>query len=178
METKNEGMVRIKRGVTVHREPADVYNYWRDFENFPAFMFHVESVTTDGPRSHWVVRVPPGEKAEWDAEIVEDRPEHLIAWRTLPHSRINLAGSVEFRRAPGDRGTEVRIEIRYEPPDGASIVKLLGGDPDRQIRDDLRRFKQVMETGEVLLSDGAPEGTGVKPSKQRASQPIREAVRS
>jgi uncharacterized membrane protein len=176
MESKDSGMLRIKRGVTVNREIEDVYRFWRNFEQFPSFMYHVESVTVANGRSHWVVTLPGQDKAEWDAEIVTDQPNQLIAWRTLPHSKITHEGSVEFRPAPVDRGTEVRVEMRYQPPDGAFVMKLFGADPDRHIRDDLHRFKQLMETGEVLLSHGAPEGVGRKPSKQLVSQPQAEAA--
>lgn len=177
MHTKDAGMLRIMRGVTVNQEIDDVYRFWRNFENFPAFMDHVESVSVDGPRSHWVVRAPSGEKAEWDAEIVEDRAYERITWRTLPHSKIKNEGSVEFRSAPGDRGTEVRVTMSYEPADGASIARLLDNDPDCQIRDDLRRFKQVLETGEILRSAGVPQGTGVKKSRQRMAQPVAAEAR-
>jgi uncharacterized membrane protein len=177
MQTKDAATLRIMRGVTVNREIEDVYNYWRDFENFPAFMQHLESVTVHGFRSHWVAKGPAGSKAEWDAEIVAIRPNELIAWRTSPQGMIDSEGSVEFRQAPGDRGTEVRLTMSYEPPAGTSIAELLDTDPDRQIRDDLRRFKQVLETGEVLRSDGAPQGTDVKKSRQRVAQPMAAEAR-
>ena len=172
MRTKDSGLVRIMRGVTVNKEIDEVYRFWRDFENFPNFMHHIESVTVDGSRSHWVAKEPAGQQAEWDAEITEDRPGELIGWRTIGDSDVEHEGSVEFSQAPGDRGTEVRVTLTYEPPGVAGIAKLFGSDPDRQIRDDIRRFKQILETGEVLRSDGSPEGTGVKKSKQRPAQPI------
>ena len=171
MKTKDSGVVRIMRGVTVNREIDEVYQFWRDFENFPNFMHHIESVTVDGSRSHWVAKEPAGQKAEWDAEITEDRPGKIIAWRTVADSDVEHEGSVEFAHAPGDRGTEVRVTMTYEPPGVAGISKLFGADPDRQIRDDIKRFKQIIETGEILRSDSVPAGTGLKKSKQRVAQP-------
>jgi uncharacterized membrane protein len=137
-------------------------------------MHHLESVRTlDNGRSHWVVRGPAGADIEWDAEIVEDRANELIAWRSLPRSDVQHHGSVRFRQAPGDRGTEVEVQLEYDAPGGkagAVIAKLFGEEPLQQLRDELRRFKQVMETGEVVRSDGSLEGAGQGPLKQRAAQ--------
>lgn len=152
--------VKVKESVTVNRSPAELYRYWRHFENLPRFMEHLEAVTITGERtSHWVAKAPLGMKAEWDAEIINDRENELIAWRSLPGSEIPNAGSVRFEPAPGGRGTEVIVEIFYDPPlnkIGAAIAKLFGEEPRQQVHDDLRRFKQVMEAGTIATTDGQP----------------------
>jgi uncharacterized membrane protein len=167
-------MSHVSKSVTVNRPIADVYQFWRDFENLPRFMQHLEAVEVMGVRrSHWVARAPAGKQVEWDAEIVDERRNELISWRSLDGSDVRHAGTVRFREAPGDRGTEIRVELDYDPPAGAigsAIAKLFGEEPSQQLRDDLRRFKQVLETGEVVLSEGSPEGAGQGASKQRVAQ--------
>ena len=154
--------ILVKRSVTVNRPLGEVFSFWRDFENLPRFMLHLESVkVTDATHSHWIVRGPLGSTIEWDAEIFNEKPNELIAWRSLEGSEIDHAGSVRFRKAPGDRGTEVFVELNYEPPvgrPGAAIAWLFGEEPRVQIEDDLRRFKQVMEAGEIATVDGQPKG--------------------
>jgi uncharacterized membrane protein len=167
-----------KAVATVWRQPDEVYRFWRDFENFPRFMAHVESVTVTGAdRSHWRARAPHG-SVEWDAEMVTDRPNELIAWRSLPGSDVEHFGQVRFRPAPRGRGTEVEVEIHYRPPAGAigrAVARLTGEEPVQQARDDLRRFKQVMETGEAVLSDATVTGNGFP---QRPAQPPEERPRA
>ncbi len=152
-------MLHVKKSVTVNRSREDVYRFWRKLENLPRFMYHLESVEAAGDkRSHWVAKAPAGTSVEWDAEIVEDRPNEIISWRSLAGSGIKNAGSVRFVEAPGDRGTEVHVELQYEAPAGsvgAVIAKLFGEEPAQQIRDDLRRFKQVMETDEGSTSQSS-----------------------
>ncbi len=154
--------ILIKRSATVNRPIEEVFTFWRNLENLPTFMLHLESVSvTDTNRSHWVVRGPMGSRIEWDAEIFNEKPNELIAWRSLEGSEIDHAGSVRFRKAPADRGTEVLVELNYEPPAGRlgrSIAWLFGEEPRIQIEDDLRRFKQVMETGEIASIDGQSRG--------------------
>jgi uncharacterized membrane protein len=126
-------------------------------------MEHVESVRTSGNgRSHWVATAPAGTKVEWDAEITDDVAGQLIAWRSLPGSGVDNAGRVRFAPAPRGQGTEVHVELDYEPPAGAVgafVAKLFGEEPNQQLADDLRRFKQIVETGEIARSDGSPHGT-------------------
>jgi uncharacterized membrane protein len=165
-----------RTAVTIRRPPDEVYAYWRDFTNLPNFMFHLEDVEVTGPTtSRWVARAPLGTSVQWEAEIVEDREGEVIAWRSTAEATVPNSGSVRFARAPGDQGTEVAVEIRYDPPGGKVgelIAKLFGEEPRQQVRDDLRRFKQVMETGEVVLSDGTPDGTRTQRQwKQRAAAP-------
>lgn len=168
-------MLDVRRGITVNRPTDEVYRFWRDLENLPRFMQHLESVTeTGGGRSHWVANGPAGTTIEWDAEILEDRPNERITWRSVGDSGVRNEGAVRFAKAPADRGTEVHVELRYDAPGGtagAAVARLFGEEPAQQIRDDLRRFKQVLETGEVLLSDGSPGGTGEGALRERPSQP-------
>lgn len=167
---------RARSAVTVNRPRAEVYKFWRQFENLPQFMHHLEAVDehADG-RSHWKAKAPFGRTVEWDAEIVEDIPEQHIAWRALPGSDVDNRGVVGFRDAPGGRGTEVLVELAFEPPGGplgAVAAKLFGEHPDQQIADDLRRFKQIMETGEIVVSDASRDGTKtLNQVRQRDAQP-------
>ena len=141
------------RSVTIARAPEEVYGFFRDVANMSRFMQHVVQVTAiDEARSHWVVRAPFGRTVEWDSVITEDRPNERIGWHSVPEAEIRNIGWLEFRPAPGDRGTEVRASIAYEPPAGQLgrlLAQLWGEGPDRQVHDDLRRLKQVLETGEV-----------------------------
>ena len=151
-------MLHVTRSVTINRPREAVYECWRDFRNLSQFMAHVQSVMPAGSRSHWVVSAPAGQTVEWDAEMVEDRPNELISWRSVEDSQVPNSGTVRFVRAPGDRGTEVHLDIRYDPPAGAvgaAIAKLFGEEPSQQVDGDLRRLKQVLETGEVVHSDSS-----------------------
>jgi uncharacterized membrane protein len=156
------GPIRVSQAVTINRSPEELYRFWRDFQNLPRFMKHLESVRELGNRrSHWVSKAPAGRRVEWDAEITEDRQNEMIAWRSLEGADVDNAGSVRFERAPGERGAIIRVEMRYNPPAGvigATVAKLFGEDPQWQIKDDLRRLKQVMETGEVITTVGQPAG--------------------
>ena len=140
---------KVERSVIVERPVAELYAFWRDFTNLPAFMEHLKAVTVlDDRRSHWVARGPGGSNVEWDAEIHNEIENELIAWRSLPGADVANAGSVHFRELPAGRGTEVRVVLSYEPPAGelgVAIAKLFGEEPSQQVRDALRRFKQLME---------------------------------
>lgn len=152
-----------RTAITINASPDAVYNAWRDFERLPMFMYHLESVSPlDDRRSHWVAKAPAGTTVEWDAEIADDVPGQRIAWRSVEGSSVDNTGSVQFRLAPGGQGTEVYVELQYSPPGGAlgsAIAKVFGEEPNQQIRDDVRRFKQIVETGEVARSDGSPLGS-------------------
>jgi uncharacterized membrane protein len=153
--------VKIERSITISRTPAELYRYWRNFENLPHFMDHLVSVQAYDHRTHWVVKAPAGKTVEWDAEIHNEVENELIAWRSLEHADINNAGSVRFQKAPGGRGTQVSVTINYEPPASrltAKIAKLWGEDPERQLQESLRQFKQLMETGETVSTAGQPSG--------------------
>lgn len=155
--TQQQEGIRTRRSITVGRPVDDVYSFWHDFSNLPRFMRHLESVQVLGNgRSHWKAKAPAGQSVEWDAEIVEDRPNELISWRALENADVYNEGTVRFERAPGGRGTEVRVFLRYDPPGGviaSKLAMLFREEPGQQVQDDLRRFKQVMETGEVMVSD-------------------------
>ncbi len=158
------GGVHVVESITIKRPRHEVYGFWHNFENLPRFMAHLESVhVLDEKRSHWKAKAPAGTTVEWDAETIEDRPNELISWRSLEGSEIPNSGSVQFKDAPGNRGTEIRIEIQYQPPGGkigALFAKLFGEEPKQQVKGDLRRFKQVMEIGEIVHSDASiHEGT-------------------
>ncbi|HEY6829984.1 MAG TPA: SRPBCC family protein [Gemmatimonadaceae bacterium] len=158
------GTIRMSRSIVINRSPEDLYAFWHNFENFPRFMHHLESVRVTGPRtSHWVAKGPAGTNVEWDAEITADTPNELIAWQSTGDADVDNSGIVQFERRPGGRGTIVRVEIEYRPPGGVAgkiVARLFNESPEQQIYDDLHRMKQVIETGEVLRSDGSPEGIG------------------
>ena len=161
-QEQEERSMHVKAATTVRRDREELYAFWRDLERFPEFMAHLEEVTATGPdRSHWKAKGPLGMNVEWDAEITEDVPGERISWRSLAGAKVENSGTVRFVPAPGDQGTEVHIELRYDVPGGAVgslIAKLFGEEPALQIKDDLRRFKQIVETGEIARSDGSPEG--------------------
>lgn len=152
----------VARSVTVNAAAHDVYKFWRDLDKLPLFMRHLRSVAVqESGRSHWVTRGPAGRNVEWDAMIVEERAPKRLAWRSLPGSDVEHEGSVEFRPASGDRGTEVHVRMLWRPPAGrfgAGIARLFGEHPERQIREDLRRFKMLIETGEIPTTVGQPSG--------------------
>ena len=166
-------MLRVTKSVTVNCPRHEVYECWRAFDRFPEFMIHLESVTVSGDgRSHWVAKSPGG-NVEWDAELLEDRPGEFLSWESVKGSEVPNGGSVRFTDAPADRGTEVHVDLQYDPPGGtagALVAKLFGEEPSQQLRDDLRRFKQVMETGEIVRSEGSPEGAGEGASNERPAQ--------
>jgi uncharacterized membrane protein len=170
----DEGVFEHRRAVTVARPVPEVYGYWRNLEQLPTFMRHLERVTMlDDRRSHWVAKAPGGARVEWDAETTEDVPDERIAWRSLPGSDVHNAGTVEFREAPQGRGTEVRVTLEYKPPFGkigAKAARLFREEPGQQLYEDLRHFKQVMETGEILVSD-ATKQRGMHPA-QPNTEPV------
>jgi uncharacterized membrane protein len=159
---RKRGAFRVAHAVTINRSPEELYRFWRDFQNLSRFMKHLESVRAQGDRrSHWVAKGPAGMTVEWDAEITEDRPNEIIAWRSLEGADVDSVGAVRFERAPGGRGTVVKVNLQYRPPAGAVgavVAKLFGEDPEWQIKDDLRRFKQLVETGEIITTEGQPAG--------------------
>jgi uncharacterized membrane protein len=153
---------RVEHAIMVNKPAREVYDFWRDFENLPRFMTHLLDVdtTTDG-RSHWVARGPLGTKVEWDAEIIVDLPGEAIGWKSIDGSDVDTAGSVRFRELPHGRGTEVRVNLKYDPPGGQvgiAMAKLFGESPQQQIRADMQRFKQILEAGEIASTEGQPHG--------------------
>ncbi len=171
-----EGALRVTRSITINRRPEDIYQFWRNYENLPRFMTHLQSVTATGPdTSHWVTSAPGGTTVEWDSVLTADHPGELIAWRSLEGAQVENAGTVRFEPRPGGRGTIVRVEMEYRPPGGiagAAFAMLFNQSPQQQLYDDLHRLKQVLETGEVIHSDGSPSGIGAV-----LQQPARPAGR-
>jgi uncharacterized membrane protein len=157
------GDALIGRSATIDRNRQDLYAFWRNFNNLPLFMHNVHSVKIlDDKLSHWVIAAPAGKTVEWDSRITQDEPGHLIAWESLEEASVRNSGRVEFLDSPDDRGTVVRITLTYDPPAGTVgklIAKLFQKEPNVQARQDLRRFKQLMETGEISTAtppDAAP----------------------
>jgi uncharacterized membrane protein len=172
----HEGIL-VERAVTVNRPRAELYQMWRDLENLPRFMHHLESVRVDDAdsgRSQWVAKGPLGKDIQWDAEVIEERENELLVWKSLPGSLVESMGRVEFVDAPGGRGTIVHVSMQYNPPAGsmgAAFAKLFGEEPGTQVKEDLRRFKQIMETGEVPTVEGQPSGGQGAQGSSRAAQP-------
>lgn len=160
------GGIEVIHAISINRPRAEVYSYWRDFENLPTFMKHLVSVKVvsqmDGrEQSHWTARAPLGQTIEWDGEMVEDRPNERIAWRSLPGSQVETRGYVEFQDAPGQDETILRVNLAYWPPAGslgAAVAKLLGEEPAIQVQEDLRRLKQYLEAGETATIEGQTSG--------------------
>ncbi|HBB35063.1 MAG TPA: cyclase [Cyanobacteria bacterium UBA8803] len=154
--------IKVEKTVTINRSPADLYGFWRNFENLPRFMTHLKYVRVwDEKRSHWIANAPLGSSVEWDAEIIEDRENSLISWASVEGADIDSSGFVRFQPATGGRGTEVKVVMEYNPPAGAigaTIAKLFGEEPQQQIGDSLRQLKQLMETGEIASVEGQPSG--------------------
>ena len=166
--------IRVDKVVTVNRPRFEVYQFWRNLENLPTFMRHLERVRpVSDTVSHWVAKSPMGRKAEWDAEILMDEPGEMISWRSLPGADVSNAGSVHFRDAAGNRGTEVKVELQYLPPGGtlgALVAKMFGEDPGQQVEEDLRRFKMMLETGEVPQTVHQVQRQGDKPVNARSKE--------
>lgn len=166
----------IHRSVTIQRQPHEVYDFWRRLDNLPQFMKHLERVDViDEKRSHWVAKAPIG-TAQWDAEVTQDEPGRLIAWTSTGGSAVWNRGQVRFERAPGDRGTEVHVELEYAPPAGpvgSAVARLMGEEPSVQIAGDLRRLKSILETGEIVVSEAT---IGGRSRRQRPAQPIEVAA--
>jgi uncharacterized membrane protein len=164
-EAISERGIHVEQAYLINRSPEDLYRFWRNFENLPRIMTHLERIDViDERRSHWVVDAPKiaGGKVEWDAEITSDEPNSRIAWRSLPGSQIDTIGEIRFGPGLGDRGTEVHVYMDYIPPAGKLghwIATVFGSAPRRLIRDDLRNFKRLMEIGELPTISGQPRGT-------------------
>jgi len=171
--------VRVDHSITVNRPRAEIYAFWRNLENLPRFMKHLEAVRQiDNRRSHWVTCGPTGRTVEWDAEIINEIENELIGFRSLDGSTVDLAGSVQFKDAPGGRGTEVIVELQYNPPAGilgAFAAKMSGEEPTQQLEEDLRRFKAVMEAGEIPVTEGQPTGGHAAASSSRHRDTVTRA---
>lgn len=171
---RENAVTHLKQAVTINRSAQELYNYWHNFENLPNFMNHLESVEmTDAEKSHWKAKAPLGATVSWDAEVTDDQPNRRIAWRSIPGTGIENWGSVEFLPSTNGEETIVRVELQYSPPGGtigAAVAKLFGEEPEQQIWEDLHRFKQLMELGEITRSEGSPGGMG---SSMRPGQALK-----
>ena len=163
-EEGNKG-IQVQRSVTINVPRDQLYRIWRNFENLPRFMKHLQRVDVDeatgGRRSHWVAKAPFGREIAWEAEMTEDRENELISWRSLPGSLVKSMGTVRFVDAPNTLGTIVHVSMQYNPPGGsmgAAVARLFGEEPGQQLRNDLRNFKMMMETGEIASVEGQPSG--------------------
>jgi len=150
----------VDEAVTINRPIAEVYRFWRNFENLPKFMRHLESVSgREEGITHWVAKGPAKTTVEWDARIINEVENKLIGWQSLEGSRVATAGSVNFDET--EHGTRVRVRLQYSPPAGklgSAIAWLFGEEPTRQIHEDLRRFKALLEAGEIPTIEGQPSG--------------------
>ena len=168
--------VHVEKSIIIGKSPEEIYTFWRQFENLPRFMNNLESVNSLGfNRWHWVAKGPVGKTVEWDAEIYNEKPNEMIAWRSLEGADVTNAGSVHFEPAAGGRGTKVKVVLNYNVPGGkvsALLAKLFGDEPGQMIEEDLRRLKQVLETGEVATVEGQPSG------RDEVGKPLSEAKTS
>jgi uncharacterized membrane protein len=153
--------IHVSKAYTINKPRQELFQFWRNFENLPKFMTHLEEVKVlDEKRSHWKARGPAGFSVEWDAEIINEEQDSVISWRSLEGADVHNAGSVRFIDT-GDRGTEVRVVLNYLPmlgKLGAAIARVFGEEPSQQLQEDLRHFKQLMETGELPTNQG-PHGS-------------------
>ena len=156
------GGVYIAKSVTINRPVEEVYRFWRDFENLPRFMRHLKSVEREGGGTwRWTAAAPAKREVQWTARLTEEEPNKHLAWESLEDSDVEHRGWVDFVPAPGNRGTEVHVRLEFEPPGGAvgrAFAMLFGEDPEQQIREDLRRFKALLEAGEIPTTEGQPHG--------------------
>ena len=154
--------IKVEKTVTINKPADELYRFWHDFENLPTFMKHLKSVKVHNEKhSHWIANAPLGNSVEWDADILEDRENEFISWASVEGADVDNSGFVRFKKAPGDRGTEVKVVLEYNLPGGAlaaTVAKLFGEEPEQQIGDELRRFKMLMEAGEIATTEGQPSG--------------------
>jgi uncharacterized membrane protein len=158
----DSGALAVEKCITINKSPDECYRFWRNFDRFPEFMQHLDAVEkiTD-TRSHWKAKAPIGPSVEWDAEISADQPGELLTWHSVQGADVDNGGTVRFEPAPGGRGTIVRVEMQYRPPGGkagALVARLFGENPSQQMDGDLRRFKQLIETGEITTTEGQSAG--------------------
>lgn len=170
--------VHIVRSININRSPETVYHFWRDLENLPRFMAHLESVKEEGETSSWRAKGPAGTSIEWRAELTADEKNERIAWSSVEGASVPNRGAVCFKPGAGGRGTLVIVELKYDPPGGAigaAFAKLFGEEPGQQIASDLRRLKQVLETGSVVHSDASIH-RGMHPARPAAPEDKIEVI--
>lgn len=171
---------RVVQSVTIDRPPSEIYDEWHDVTRLPRIMSHLVSVThTDDGLTHWVAKAPMGRTVAWNAEVIHDQDSRVIAWRSVGDAAVPNVGAVRFDEAPGGRGTEVKVTIEYSMPGGtlgAAVAKLMGEEPSQQIADDLRRFKQFIETGEYPTTAGQPRGGSGKSLMDAGLKKVRQGI--
>jgi uncharacterized membrane protein len=175
--TVGSSPVELTAATTVTRPPEEVYVLWHDLERLPEFMAHLDEVRVTGLRtSHWTTSAPFGRTVEWDAETTHDLPGQMIAWRSARGADVANSGEVRFVPAPGGQNTEIHVTLRYDLPGGAlgkAAARYFGEEPHQQLDDDLRRFKQIAEVGEIVRSEGAPGGKRAREEfPQHPAQPL------
>lgn len=167
------GRIHVQKSVTINKSAEELYSFWRNFENLPQFMNHLESVQTTGEKtSHWKAKAPLGSSVEWDAEVTSDVANERIGWKSAEIAEVPNSGVVEFRPT-ANRGTEVRVTLTYEPPAGklgSLVAKLFGEEPSQQVAEDLRRFKSLMEAGLIMKTEGQPSGRVKEQVKAKAAK--------
>ncbi|HVF64079.1 MAG TPA: SRPBCC family protein, partial [Casimicrobiaceae bacterium] len=158
--SQSDAPILFDKSLAIGRPPQACYERWRDVESLPKFMWHIESITAIDPRrSHWVAKAPGGTHVEWDSEIIDDQPGRLIAWRSVEGSDVEHQGTVRFDAEPNGNGSIVSVNMRYRPPAGrlgAIVATLTGDDAEQSVTEDLRRFKRLLECGEIPTTVGQP----------------------
>lgn len=154
--------IKVEKTVTINKPAEELYRFWHNFANLPRFTKHIKDVKVyDEKRSHWITKGLLGTTVEWDAQIVEDIKNELISWTSVEGADIENSGSIHFQPTPNNRGTQVKVVAEYSPPGGVitdTIAKIFGESPEQQLGDDLRRFKMLMETGEIATTEGQSTG--------------------
>ncbi|RCJ26630.1 cyclase [Nostoc sp. ATCC 43529] len=156
--------VKVEKTVTINKPAEELYRFWRNFQNLPRFIKHLKEVKVyDEKKTHWIAEGLLDRTLEWDAVIVEDRENEVIAWASVQSAEVQNSGVVQFKPAPGNRGTEVKVVREFNPPGGVIgnvLAKLFGEDPKHNLTEDLRHFKMLMEAGEIATTEGQPRGKG------------------
>lgn len=153
---------KVEKSITINRPADAIYRMWRDLSSLPQFMRHLKSVAAlDEKRSRWIAHGPAGTELKWDAEIINERENELLAWRSLPGGDVDTAGSLHLEQLHQDRGTVATVSLKYNPPGGTIVAHLaewFGVGLQSKLNEDLRRFKQLLETGEITTTTGQPSG--------------------
>jgi uncharacterized membrane protein len=153
--------VTVDEAITVNKPIAEVYRFYRNLENHPRFIKRLKSVQAiDSKHSHWVLQAPMQKTVEWDAEITEERENHMLSWHSLPGADVTNAGTARFRELPGERGTEIHISLEYHPPGGVvgTALSKIFNTMRQDLREDLRHLKQLLEAGEQPTLSDQPAG--------------------
>jgi uncharacterized membrane protein len=174
--------VKVVRSCTIRKPAPELYQFWRSLENLERVIKHPVSITRlSETESHWKVTAPGNTFVEWDSVIINDHPNELLAWRSKEGADIPNAGTVRFEPGPGDEGTEVTVQLEYDAPGGkfaAYIAKLTGEEPEQQVADTLRRFKALMEAGEIPTVEGQSAGGPQRELRRKERQQMQRKAAS